>query len=317
MRTLAAIRTHRWGEDEERLLASLRPVFGDDVAVAFHDRPENLKPPVRVADISGAWVADNGFRPIQKWGWQCGDYFYYRLRDAFPAYDRIWLIEPDVFFSSDPAGFFSACADAPEDVLGLRPGPRVGRGAFGDIGDLQPSRAIFALTRLSARAIDILADLRRIYCQSPPGRWKFANDETFVFSHAFAREDLTVGDMETYAPGWFDGVQFDTDPDILLEAISGEWHVPGRAYHPVRSRDSFKAALTSRFGNRINWLSGMKSSIDELDDSDIDDIASDVADIVRWRLHRIRNNRRLAAQVSEKRQALAAAVEVADTGETR
>jgi hypothetical protein len=305
VKTLAAIRTHRWGEDEERLLASLRPHFRDDVAVAYHDRPEEVTPPVPVADVSGEWLQANGFLAIKRWGWQCGDYFLYRLRDAFPSYERVWMIEPDVYFSSDPSAFFEACAAAPEDILGLRPGPRTGRGAFGDVGDLPRHRAIFALTRMSARAIDIMADLRRQYCSTPPGRMHFANDETFVYSNAVSRNDLTIGDLEDYAPDWFAGVRFDTDPDTLIDALSGEWHAPSKVYHPVLGRATFKAALMARFGNGIKWLAGMKASVDELSDEDIDDVARDMADLVRQRLLGVRNNRRLAAKLAQARGALA------------
>jgi hypothetical protein len=42
MHPVVAIRTHQWGEAEERLRAQLQPVFGDDLCVVFHNRPQDI-----------------------------------------------------------------------------------------------------------------------------------------------------------------------------------------------------------------------------------------------------------------------------------
>jgi hypothetical protein len=304
VKTLAAIRTHKWGEDEERLFASLSPVFGADLAVVFHDRDPDLKLPLSVADINADWVRAHDLRPVAQWGWRCGDYFYYRLREAFPEYDHYWMIEPDVFFTSTPHGFFDAFSGVGDDVLGIRPEKRKADVAFGAaIQTTERHRAIFALTRLSGRVLDTLADLRRAYCIDAPGSWRFANDETFVFSHAMDRDDITVADIVRHAPNWFDGAEFVTDPDILFDAVSGPWLVPGKVYHPVRGRASFKAALCNRIVSRNNWLSKIKASVDELTDADIEEISGEVAAGIQARLHAVRSDMRLARQLSRRRAA--------------
>ncbi|MGL5010113.1 MAG: component of SufBCD complex, partial [Paracoccaceae bacterium] len=119
MKSLAVIRTHRWDEDAARLCAQLQPVFGDDLAVAFHNRPADVTPPIRVADIDDDWLLTHGLRPVRDWGWRCGDYFHYRARSAFPDYDYYWLIEPDVYFTGPLQRFFRAAAEQPQDILGV------------------------------------------------------------------------------------------------------------------------------------------------------------------------------------------------------
>ena len=88
MRTLAAIRTNKWGEDEERVLGQLRPAFGDDLVVVFHDRPADLGLPLAVVDLTRGWVARQGLGIVPDWGWRCGDYAHYAARAAFPGFDN-------------------------------------------------------------------------------------------------------------------------------------------------------------------------------------------------------------------------------------
>lgn len=305
MKSLVAIRTHRWGEDEARLFSSLAPVCGDDLVVVFQNPRPDQDVPGSVVDLDDGWLSANGLSDIHLWGWQCGDYFYYRLREARPGYNFYWLIEPDVFFSSDPSDFFKAFDGVTDDVLGLRPtrlpdGHRFGR----SLPEIEKHRAIFALTRLSGRAIDALFTRRREYCKNAPGFRRFANDETFVFSHAVADADLTVADIEAIAPSWFgEGSYFETDPDILDASISGPWTVPGKLYHPVRGRRSFKAAVADRMMRDTNWIARMKASVDELSDGDIEDIVTDVAASLRARLASVRSDPRLTQALAERRRA--------------
>lgn len=289
MKALAAIRTHKWTEEEDRLLAQLRSAFGADVAVVFHNRPADLVPPAPVVDLTTDWVTGQGLTLVPDWGWRCGDYSYYRLREAEPDYDYYWLVEPDVHFTSDARDFFARFAGATEDVLGYRLGPfpqdiRFTRGLTG----VAPNRAIFALTRFSGRALDRLIGLRRAMGPQASAR-TYPNDELFAFSHVAAAADLTSGQLETYAADWFENVQFDTDPDILIDmALTAP---AGRVLHPVRGRDAFKAALGRRLAARTGFLTRMRGSLDLLSDADMDDIVGTAADELRRALRRAQTPR--------------------------
>lgn len=284
MRTLAAIRTNRWTEDEERLMATLSPVFGSDLAVVFHNRPRGVVPPLPVVDLRQDFVLGNGLVLVPDWGWRCGDYFYYALRAAYPDYDRYWLIEPDVYFSSPAGGFFDAFRAADQDVLGLALGPfgeaiRFTRGLPG----LAHHRAIFALTRLSGRAIDRLLPARQALNVPHVSVRDYPNDEIFAFSTAVADGGLTWGRLEAFAPDWFEGVQFAPDPDLLYEQVAGR--VPaGRVLHPVRGLAAFKTALGRRLAGNTGILARMREAVDLLDPQDVEDVAEAAAAQVRGAL---------------------------------
>lgn len=281
MRTLVAIRTHRWDEDAGRLHARLAPVLGDDLVVVFHNRPRGTRPPLPVVDLNDRWVAANGLRLLADYGWRCGDYFFYALRAARPGYDAYWLIEPDVEFTSDPAPFFAALADDRTDALGYRPVSYPVTARFGaGVPGLAPMKAIFALTRLSGRAIDRLFALRQAYSAGPVGRKDFANDEVFVYSHVAADPELTYGDLEDRVPDWFAGVQFLTDPDLLVDWVQA--HAPaGRVLHPVRGRASFCRALAARMTANTGYLPRMRETLALLGPDALDEIAIDAAQRLR------------------------------------
>lgn len=293
MSSIAAIRTNRWGEEEVRLLARLAPVFGDDLAVVFHDRPAGVMPPAGVVDIGDEWAEANGFALVPDWGWRCGDYAYYALRAARPGYDFYWLIEPDVHFTSDAGAFFERFRHASDDVLGhaLAPFDRDIRFTRGLPG-MAHFRAIFALTRFSGRALDRLAGIRRGLNRAPVSMRDYPNDEVFAFSCAMADPALTCGRLDDRAPDWFEQTQFAPDPDLLYDAVAGAAR-PGKVMHPVRGRDGFKRALGTRLAANTGILMRMREAIDLLDDGDIDDIAAVAADHVRQSLSRLQRQRQM------------------------
>lgn len=276
MTTIAAIRTHHWGEDAQRVYDQLRPVFGDNLVTVFHNRPEGLELPLPVVDIDDAWVAANGLRVLPDWGWRCGDYFLYALRQAIPAADYYWLIEPDVFFTGPVADLFAKVAGRGEDLLGVRiepmeAGHRFGRGMPG----VPLWRAIFALTRFSGRAADRLFAARQVYRDSKLELRFYTNDETFCFSTALADATLSHANLCDIAPEWFAQETMRTDPDVLLDTLIAQT-APG-AHHPVRARASFKRGLVDRLTNNTGYLKRMSASLGCLSPEDIDDIAAEVA----------------------------------------
>lgn len=299
MRPIIAIRTHRWSEEEERLLAALRGVAGHDLAVVFHNRPAGLALPLDVIDIGEDWLAANGLRAVPDWGWRCGDYFYYALRAARPARPFYWLVEPDVFFHGEANDFFARFAGETADALGYRPGPYTAIHAFArGLPDLPLHQAVFALTRLSGRAIDRLAELRRAYGRRAVQPRFYTNDELFVFSNIAADPGLTIGALEAAAPDWFDGVTFAPSPDLLAETVAATR--PSRVFHPVLGRASFKRALAARIGAEHAFLRNQRTDIARLDDAEIEDVVAMVAERARaelrfWQARGARPRRRRRA----------------------
>jgi len=287
MRAAAAIRTNKWTDEERRLLAVLQPVFGGDVFVVFHDRPEGLTLPVPVVDVSSAWVESQKLTVVPDWGWRCGDYFYYALRAAVPEYDQYWLIEPDVYFTRPAQSFFSAFEAAPEDVLGYDFGPftrdmRFTRGLPG----VAHHRALFAMMRLSGRALDRLFLQRQKLSRQVIGQDQYPNDEIFVCSMAANDKRLSCGRLEDYAPSWFDSVQFATEPDLLVEHVAAGYP-EGRVLHPVREKDVFKKAVAKRLSSNVSILIRLRKSLDYMTKEDLKEIGDMASEEIHATLNRL------------------------------
>lgn len=275
MTTIAAIRTHHWGEDAQRLHAQLAPVFGAGLVAAFHNRPKDLALPLPVVDIDDHWLAANRLQRVPDWGWRCGDYFLYAVRKAYPQADYLWLIEPDVHFTGPVADFFARMATRSEDLLGvkvepLRPDNRFARG----LPEVPAWRSIFALTRFSGRAVDRLFALRQAYAGRKIGPRFYSNDEVFCVSTLVAAPDFSHASMSEIAPDWFRPGAVATDPDVLIDTLEGD-AAPG-VFHPVRGRVSFRGAVAGRIAGNLAFLNQMRPSLARLTDEDIDDIAAEV-----------------------------------------
>lgn len=276
MTTVAAIRTHRWGEDETRLAAQLLPVFGERLSVVFHNRPQGLTPPVPVVDMTDAWVTANGLRVTHDYGWRCGDYAYYALRQARPDASHYWLIEPDVMLTGPVADFFAVMEGQAADALGVRFGEMnpLHRFARTMPPEMPLQRAIFAITRFSGRALDRLLALRQAYSASRVMQRNFVNDEIFAFSHLAAQPDMVLAAMADLAPAWFADTTVETDPDMLLDMLVGRAE-PG-VFHPVRARASFREAVAKRAVGNTHFFAAMRPSLALLTDEDIAAIAADI-----------------------------------------
>lgn len=283
-----AIRTNRWTEEEDRLLASLRGAFGDNIVVVFHNRPKGVVPPVEVVDVNDAWVNEAGLRVVPDWGWRCGDYFYYALRKAKPDYDFYWLIEPDVFFSSDPVEFFDIFNDVTSDALGSDVKPYLADIPFTRaLNGVAPFQAIFPLTRFSAPALDYLFGQRQRYSLTAAGNRTFANDEIFCFSSMISNEAYVTESFERYAPEWFTNKLFATNPTLMLDAVRKDVG-PKQICHPVRSRAAFMAAVATRLAGNDGFLRKIRSSLNQLTDAEIDEIVAASAGLLRKSLEEYR-----------------------------
>lgn len=288
MKTVIAIRTHQWGPEEERLATALATVRGAEVVVAFQNRPEDIVPPLPVVDVSDTFLTAAGLAGVPDWGWRCGDYSLYALRGARPEAEFYWLVEPDVHFTGDPGAFFALFDGNRTDALGYRLAPFGRDMRFSrQLQGIQVMRAIFALTRFSGAAIDHVFALRRAAGQGAVSARYFPNDELFTFSHVAADPSLTSGRLEDVAPDWFRDVQFDTDPDLLLDLVQDS-APPGRVLHPVRGRASFVAALSGRIGRTAAVLSAYRDALRALSDAEAEAIVQGVEARLRTELSRVR-----------------------------
>lgn len=248
MRDCIVIRTHKWDQDETRLLQMLRPVFGEDIFAAFHAASGNPAPPIPHAAFDDDWVSANGLRVLEDYGWRCGDYALYAARAAFPDYDRYWLIEPDVYIFGDVRAFFAQAAELEGDAVGVdltamdRSANRFTKG----LPKVALYRATYALTRFSAPAIDDLFAKRKAYSASNVGDWRFTNDEVFSFSHVIAQERFTAASLQDAMPQWFEREFFTTNPDLLDRALEAELSGVDQVCHPVRPAASYCTAVGER-----------------------------------------------------------------------
>lgn len=267
MRTIAAIRTHVWTDQEDWLLAQLRPVFGDDIRVVFHNRKPEILPPVPVVDLTDDWVQTNGLRILPDYGWRCGDYSLYALRQAEPDADFYWIIEPDVYFTGDHSDFFARLAQNTADLVGMQaeelpPSHRWARSL-----PFTSYRCVFALTRVSGRALDHLFALRQAYSAQDIGARWFVNDEAFVWSTLRADHRFTTAELKTLVPDWTDKGGFGADPDILLDTLL-DFEDRG-IFHPVQSRQHFIRAVANRAAAALGFMSRLKGSLAYLTDEDM------------------------------------------------
>lgn len=295
MRSLVGIRTHRWTDEEERLYQRLHPVLGDDLVAVVHNPSENFKAPIPIVPMTDAWVANEGLRHDVEYGWLCGDYAFYALRAERPDYDFYWLVEPDVYFSSSPDGFFKSFDTVETDLLGLDPRPfHFGhRWTEGMPGGMDFIYAIFALTRMSGRALDTLKPLRVEMGKRDIFKRKYPNDELFSYSHVNSDPDLTVGNLRDHAAEWFQDSVFDTEPDMLINVIEDK-QLSNTVLHPVRSIDAVKSSLAKRLTGRTIYVQRMSETFAYFTDQDIDDVLEDVKKELRHKMAVSRNKGRRA-----------------------
>ena len=107
---------------------------------------------------------ENGEQNFKKNMYENGDYRFYYFRKYFPDYDYYWMIDYDVFCNAENyAGFLEKFADNRADLLiqGLAETKKSDEGFHKNLDWLYNDedkiyQGLFAVVRLSARAIDFL-----------------------------------------------------------------------------------------------------------------------------------------------------------------
>ena len=281
-RSIIGIRTNKWTVNEQRVFDALSDYWGDNIKVVFHNRPDDCVPPCGVVDINDAVIENMQLRVIHDWGWRCGDYAYYALRQAHPDYEYYWLIEPDVFLSGDVRAFFSLFDAESADVIGLDVAEFDPNHRFAThVGNAKPMRAIFALTRFSGAAIDFAYKRRVNYASKSVPPYNYANDELFMFSHTLSRDEFKLGQFRDIAPTWFSDVQFDTNPDLIDALVEQDLKGQNKILHPVVDRMTFARALAKRMVGRTGVLGQNKTELRALSSSELDQLADYARDELR------------------------------------
>ncbi len=265
--------------DTPKTLFIIRTHVGDSASLAAFDRLRDaglahvvfcVDQRHGAADMQGrdsvgfddAVLAGLGLYPHPKCGWLCGDYASIVTRAARPAFDKYWLIEPDVRFNmNDLAAFFDRFAGIEADYLAARFGRRQENWAWaGPIraAGLEPYGGLFPVTRQSARAVDHVHAFRRSISANPliatPAAWP--NDEATVASAlvagGFTCLDFNDAGIPCHSEKTFRTIgPFD---DACFAPPPGD----GMIYHPVRPFDPWLKRVESRIADPVFALSRLR-----------------------------------------------------------
>ena len=246
-RIAVLIRTHFV---DEALLAEAGRVAADGVFDVYALADETRAPldfgPIPKLSLTPAVIAELGlYAAAPNLLWRCGDYGLYAARRALPQYEAFWMMEPDVRVN----------ADLPSDVLARFPGPEEVDFLAGRLRPAEADwdwivtmdaaaglvwRCLFALTRVSARAIDLLYEARRQASAAhlaegrDPAVWP--NDEAFVAT-TLARSSLSARDLNDFGQVYEEaGFSFWFPLSQRELAASGR---DGLIYHPVLTGNAY------------------------------------------------------------------------------
>lgn len=257
-KTLAIIRSTKFGADERALVDAIRPYFGDQIVLARDARQNEhflKKKEIETLDINDRSVEDLGLAAVRDWGWRCGDYFQIAAANAFPEFEYFWMVEPDVFFNvQDINSFFKPLEERNDDFLACGYGPRRANWIFYRSVSFHFERVfgcLFPLTRISARAVEKVHEDRQNYSHvwsnlPKPERPVFANDESLVCSSIESAGFLATS-IETILPDLFRKRRetFTSKRLIVREDVCSK---PESVLHPVvRSVD-----LSKKIRGKVN-----------------------------------------------------------------
>ena len=183
--------------------------------------------------LTDALCADLGLHAPSDFAWRCGDYGYYAARARFPQDPVFWLIEYDVRIRRADA-FFDALAADTTDFLAADLRPADSQWYWWDYQsarDAQAWRCLFPVTRLSARAIDILHRTRQRHAARLSRRLRWPNDEGFVAT-TIASAGLSRADFNARVDDAWEPSSFTFEAATRGESLDLEAGGP-RLLHPV------------------------------------------------------------------------------------
>ena len=270
-RTALLIRTHYADDQLRGFVEQLRADGAFDVFILADER----RGPVALGDaakivLTPELPAELGlYEGTPNLLWRCGDYALYAARRALPDYEAFWMIEPDV----------RLCSTRPSDILSRFPPPDQVDFLAAHLRPAEPDwnwartmsaddgpvwRCLFALVRVSARALDVMLEERRrssrLFEESGQDPAFWPNDEAFTAS-ALARNGLVCRDFNDFGQV-YEPVGF----SFWLPISEREFLAAGREgwiYHPVLSGQRYFLKLF-RLASEQGNLDGLERLIDSL-----------------------------------------------------
>lgn len=270
-RTAVLIRTHYADDQLRAFAAQLKGEGVFDVFVLADESRGRIDlgdvPKIAVSVEAAAALGLYACAPNPLW--RCGDYGLYLARQALPEHDAFWMIEPDVrLFSRSPSSIL-ANFPSPEDVdflaAHVRPaGPDWNWARTMDPAEGPIWRCLFALVRLSGRALDaMLAERRRMSTLfegrgSDPAFWP--NDEVFTAS-TLMRQGLACRDLNDFGQ-IYDPIGFSFWIPLSEREVAASGQ-EGWIYHPVLSGQRYFMKLF-RLASEQGNLEGLERLVDQL-----------------------------------------------------
>ncbi len=270
-RTALLLRTHFADDGVKALIETLR----GDPGLDFYVLADERRGPLDVGDTPKISLGPGLAAELGIYGdapnllWRCGDYGLYAARRALPAYDAFWMIEPDVRIRAAPSSRLLARFPPPDEVdflaAHLRPAePDWDWGRTMDPKDGAVWRCLFAMIRVSARAVDAMLQARRkasvAFARGGGDPLLWPNDEAFTAS-TLVRRGLTCRDLNDF------GDVYDPATFSFWIPVSERWLAAegreGRIYHPVLSGQAYFMKLF-RLAQAQGTLATLDGVIDDL-----------------------------------------------------
>lgn len=283
MRDIIFMRTHFFDEAVEEFYRHLVQTSQRPVVVICDETRGRVDIPAGVPkiSISREHMASMGLHAPDNFGWLCGDYFYYAGFQAFPRFDRYWLIESDVRIKLERTSkFFNSFENIDADLLAFHM-YKAGRNWFWhspmSYFSADVYSCIFPVTALSNRSVEHLFEKRKAMSDSfqnivpshEERRWP--NDESFV---------VTTLEQGGFVCESFNncGKKFTTDESFGVGLAKSHRKIKGLAdngliYHPVHSAENF-------VGKAHNWLGNFmyhKASPEKIKEVFNEDFIKDIA----------------------------------------
>jgi hypothetical protein len=181
-------------------------------------------------------------------GWRCGDYGFYFARQRFPDERFFWLIESDVRFAGPHLGLFFECFRGADNVDLIAGHYRAAERWWYwthtmTARNLPVWRCLFPVVRLSAPAVDLLHEYRRLYARRALCLANWPNDESFVAT-VLTRAGLRGADLNSFGTLLYDEHSYTFsepfDGDTLDERAR-----PLKVMHPILFGDDLRNKRTS------------------------------------------------------------------------
>ncbi|WP_046167797.1 hypothetical protein [Chromobacterium vaccinii] len=242
-KTAIGIRFHRYNDSVKQTVDTLLQsgcFQASEIHLVMDVSSAHALPPRDVIPLSSEKIRSMGLLAIEQYGWHCGDYFLYALREKVKA-DYYWLIEPDVAFGKGAEkAFFSRMRDIACDYAAFNHTEKDASWAWYK-GMRQFSDKVygsaFPITRCSAKAVDMLYQTRKAHSQQfqdkkLPSHWP--NDESFVST---TLENAGLHCIDLHKQNLCYSAKFGTLLPILRHAAATQSGI----FHPALSFDEMKA----------------------------------------------------------------------------